>query len=116
MRANPPGGPSLQNIRVEGIKAAISTYYKPGRKISLYVFGDDFNGRSIQRVIDDVDRLNRPNNKGERLVRIHAIGFPVLFETPAAERNVIRFSVLMRSLCERNGGTFIGLNDFRRRF
>lgn len=101
---------------VEGIKAAISTYYKPGRKISLYVFGDDFNGRSIQRVIDDVDRLNRPNAKGERLVRIHAIGFPVLFEAAQGERNVIRFSVLMRTLCERNGGTFIGLNDFRRRF
>jgi len=98
---------------VEGIKAAISNYYRPGRKISLYVFGDDFNGRSIQRVLDDVDRLNRPNAKGERLVRIHAIGFPVLFQDRRTEQNAIRFAVLMRTLTERNGGTFVGLNDFR---
>ena len=32
---------------VEGITKAISTFYKPGRKISLYVFGDYFSGRSV---------------------------------------------------------------------
>jgi len=30
---------------VEGITKAISTFYRPGRKISLYVFGDEFTGR-----------------------------------------------------------------------
>ena len=99
---------------VEGITKAISTYYKPGRKISLYVFGDEFSGRSIQRVVDVVDRINRADSKGNRLVRIHGIGFPVLFaQPPRFQETGIKFSILMRTLCEKNGGTFIGLNDFR---
>jgi hypothetical protein len=99
---------------VEGITKAISTYYKPGRKISLYVFGDEFSGRSIQRVVDVVDRINRTDSKGNRLVRIHGVGFPVQFANPPRYQETgIKFSILMRSLCEKNGGTFIGLNDFR---
>ena len=43
---------------VEGITKAISTFYKPGRKISLYVFGDDFSGRSVEQVIRVVDKIN----------------------------------------------------------
>ncbi len=99
---------------VEGITKAISTYYKPGRKISLYVFGDEFSGRSIQRVVDIVDKINREDDQGERLVRIHAVGFPVQFANPPRYQDTgIKFSILMRTLCERNGGTFVGLNDFR---
>ena len=99
---------------VEGITKAISTYYKPGRKISLYVFGDEFSGRSIQRVVDVVDRINRTDSKGNRLVRIHGVGFPVQFANPPRYQETgIKFSILMRSLCDKNGGTFIGLNDFR---
>ena len=99
---------------VEGITKAISTYYKPGRKISLYVFGDEFSGRSIQRVVDVVDRVNRTDSKGNRLVRIHGVGFPVQFANPPRYQETgIKFSILMRTLCERNGGTFVGLNDFR---
>ena len=99
---------------VEGITKAISTFYRPGRKISLYVFGDDFTGRSIQRVVDVVDRINRTDAEGNRLVRIHAVGFPVLFDQPARyQDSVIRFSVLMRELCARNGGTFVGLADYK---
>lgn len=99
---------------VEGITKAISTYYRPGRKISLYVFGDEFSGRSIQRVVDTVDRINRTNAQGERLVRIHGVGFPVQFANPPRYQDTgIKFSILMRELCARNGGTFVGLNDFR---
>jgi hypothetical protein len=99
---------------VEGITKAITTYYKPGRKISLYVFGDEFSGRSIQQVVDVVDRINRTNDQGERLVRIHGVGFPVQFANPPRYQDTgIKFSILMRTLCERNGGTFVGLNDFR---
>ena len=99
---------------VEGITQAISTYYKPGRKISLYVFGDEFSGRSIQRVVDVVDRINRTDSKGDRLVRIHGVGFPVQFANPPRYQETgIKFSILMRTLCEKNGGTFVGLNDFR---
>jgi|TARA_B100002003_G_scaffold251589_1_gene296077 hypothetical protein len=99
---------------VEGITKAISTYYKPGRKISLYVFGDEFSGRSIQQVVDVVDRINRADTDGNRLVRIHAIGFPVQFANPPRYQDTgIKFAILMRTLCEKNGGTFVGLNDFR---
>ena len=99
---------------VEGITKAISTYYKPGRKISLYVFGDEFSGRSIQQVVDVVARINRTDSKGNRLVRIHGVGFPVQFANPPRYQETgIKFSILMRTLCEKNGGTFVGLNDFR---
>ena len=99
---------------VEGITKAITTYYKPGRKISLYVFGDEFSGRSIQQVVDVVDRINRTDSKGNRLVRIHGVGFPVQFANPPRYQETgIKFSILMRTLCEKNGGTFVGLNDFR---
>ena len=67
---------------VEGITRAISTFYQPGRKISLYVFGDEFTGRSIQQVLDTVDRINRKGDDGRRLVRIHGVGFPVQFAAP----------------------------------
>ncbi len=99
---------------VEGITKAISTFYRPGRKISLFVFGDEFSGRSIQRVIDIIDRINREDENGNRLVRIHAVGFPVQFANPPKYQDTgIKFAILMRELCERNGGTFVGLNDFR---
>lgn len=98
-----------------GIIRAISTFYQPGRKISLFVFGDDFNGRSIKAVVDTVDRINMADAGGERLVRIHAVGFPVIFAQPTQfHASAYRFAHLMRVLAERNGGTFVGLNDFRR--
>ncbi|MBP19635.1 MAG: hypothetical protein CMQ21_12180 [Gammaproteobacteria bacterium] len=99
---------------VEGITRAISAFYKPGRKISLYVLGDEFTGRSIQTVIDKVDRINHAGADGERLVRIHAIGFPVQFAQPQQfQVTGIKFAILMRELCARNGGTFVALNDYR---
>ncbi|MBV1878095.1 MAG: hypothetical protein KUG79_10680 [Pseudomonadales bacterium] len=99
---------------VAGITKAISVFYKPDRKISLYIFGDEFTGSSIQRVIDKVDRINRVGQDGNRLVRIHAIGFPVVFAYPAQQQSSgIRFAILMRELCARNGGTFVALNDYR---
>ena len=100
---------------VGGITKAISTYYRSGHKISLYVFGDDFQGGSIQRVITNVDRINKVDPAtGKRRVRIHAIGFPVHFSVAGGSwRTAFKFSMLMRILCARNGGTFVGLNDHR---
>ena len=99
---------------VEGITQAVRTFYAPDKKISIYVFGDEFTGESIQQVVDTVDRINRADEEGNRLVRIHAVGFPVQF---ARQRHLqttgIRFATLMRELTHRNGGTFVGLNDFR---
>jgi hypothetical protein len=101
---------SFSNSRpVEGIVAAIRTYYTPEHKISLYVFGDEFTGGSIQEVVDTVDRINRSVKGGERAVRIHAIGFPLQPDAPPYTS--IRYATLMRILCARNGGTFVGLTD-----
>ena len=99
---------------VAGITRAISTFYQPGRKISLYVFGDEFTGRSIQQVLDTVDRINRRDDNGRRLVRIHGVGFPVQFAAPPQFQDTgIKFSILMRALCAAHEGTFVALNDFR---
>ncbi len=99
---------------VEGITAAVRTFYDPGKKISIYVFGDEFTGESIQGVVQTVDRLNSENLDGERRVRIHAVGFPVQFiRPPQLQTTGIRFATLMRELTYRNNGTFVGLNDFR---
>jgi len=99
---------------VEGLEAAIRTFYDPGKKISVYVFGDEFTGDSISEVVETVDRLNRVGAGGERRVRIHAVGFPVQFiRAPNLQTTGIRFATLMRELTSRNGGTFVALNDFR---
>ena len=114
----------LQNLRnwnvfsnsspVEGITNAVRTFYDPGKKISIYVFGDEFTGASIQEVVQTVDRLNAEAAGGERRVRIHAVGFPVQFiRPPELQETGVRFATLMRELTLRNGGSFVGLNDFR---
>jgi hypothetical protein len=92
---------------IEGIVEAIRTYHAKDKKISLYVLGDEFTGPSIDSVVKGVDIINREDETGERRVRIHAIGFPVRPDAP--QYTSIRFATLMRILCQRNGGTFVGL-------
>jgi hypothetical protein len=106
--------PFSDSSPVEGINAAIQTYYRPDRKISIYTLGDDFSGRSIRAVVKAVDNLNQAHRGAERLVRIHAIGFPVHFSpgrTPSEA--AVKFAALMRELSYNNGGTFIGLTDLQ---
>jgi hypothetical protein len=93
---------------VEGIVEAIRTYYSKEKKISLYVFGDEFTGSSIDSVVRTVDMINREDKGGQRRVRIHAIGFPVRPDAP--QYTSVRFATLMRILCGRNGGTFVGID------
>ena len=106
--------PFSNSSPVEGITAAINTFYDPAKKISLYVFGDEFSGKNIQAVVDMVDRLNKAGRDGTRRVRIHAVGFPVMLEDPSKiGKTGERFATLMRTLCEKNDGTFVGLNRTR---
>ncbi len=99
---------------VEGITAAINTFYAGDKKISLYVFGDEFSGNAIQPVIEEIDRINKPTANGKRRVRIHAVGFPVMLQDKVGRGNTgERFATLMRILCYKNGGTFVGLNSIR---
>ncbi|MCP5173400.1 MAG: VWA domain-containing protein [Porticoccaceae bacterium] len=106
--------PFSNSSPVEGIEKAIRAFYSPDKKISLYVFGDDFTGGSIKQVLDTVEKINRSRRNGDQLVRIHTIGFPVhfLIQNGRAE-TAIRFAALMRELSYRNGGTFVGLNSLK---
>jgi hypothetical protein len=114
----------MQNLRnwnvfsnsspVEGLTAAIRAFEDPSKKISIYVFGDEFTGESIAQVVDTIDRINKPDAKGNRPVRIHAVGFPVQFiRAPHLQGTGIRFATLMRELTYRNGGTFVALDSFQ---
>lgn len=98
----------------EGIEAAIRQFYRPDRKIGLYVYGDEFTGKSIAEVAQFVQRLNKPDRSGAPRVRIHAVGFPTQFANPPSMQVTgIRFAALMRELTRQNGGSFVGLNAFR---
>ncbi|MEO7385700.1 MAG: vWA domain-containing protein [Gammaproteobacteria bacterium] len=91
----------------EGIVTAINTFYAPDKRISVYVFGDDFQGRVVEGVIRQIESVNKPDNRGTRLVRIHGIGFP----TGQASANPAGFAAFMRALCDRSGGTFVALTQ-----
>ena len=94
----------------------------------------DIDINSVSRMITN---LNKSDQDGNRLVRIHGIGFTSLLDytlravkksqnSPCRNRknsvtiendrscetpSIIRFSHLMRRLTQENGGTFIALTD-----
>lgn len=106
--------PFSNSSPVEGITEAIRAFYAPDKKISIYVFGDEYTGGPIDEVLATVDHLNRADARGRRRVRIHAVGFPIQLDNPAdLQVTGIRFATLMRTLCARNGGTFVALNRYR---
>ena len=97
---------------IEGIVEAVRTYHDTDKKISLYVFGDEFTGPSIDSVVKGVDIVNHEDETGERRVRIHGIGFPLRPDAPQYTSS--QFATLMRTLCQRNGGTFVSLEKLER--
>jgi hypothetical protein len=106
--------PFSNSSPVEGVEAAIRRFYAKDKRISLYVFGDDFARGSIQAVVDTVEQLNRADRSGRTRVRIHTVGFPVLFDfSNGLSANVVRYAALMRKLAETNNGSFVGLNSVR---
>ena len=99
---------------VEGITLAIRSFYDPGKKISIFVFGDEFTGQSISEVLDTVERINPKDKDGKTQVRIHAVGFPA--PSDAGEHFLLtnkRYASLMRELTRNNGGAYVGLNEVR---
>lgn len=100
--------PYSDSSPVEGIAEAINTFYEPGKPISIFVFGDDFPRGQVEAVARFVDRVNKADEAGNRLVRIHAVGFPTQL-AGGRTRNAQQFANLMRTLCERNGGSFVAL-------
>lgn len=105
----PTWQPFSNSSPVEGIQAAIRTFAAPDRRISIYVFGDDFTGTSADEVVRAVRRVNPRDAQGRARVRIHGIGFPVLLSNAGAGEGALRFANLMRVLAEESGGSFIGL-------
>ena len=97
--------PYSDSSPVEGITEAINTFYADDKQISIYVFGDDFPRGSVEAVCRYVSRVNKADRFGNRLVRIHGIGFP----TQIGTANGAKFAHLMRKLSEQNGGTFVAL-------
>ena len=95
----------------DGIIYAIQSFWAPEKKISIYVFGDEFQGNSMEKVLRDIDEINVEDKNGDRLVRIHAVGFPYSFGGRSIPQSSQRFAGLMRLLCERNGGTFVALTN-----
>ena len=96
---------------VNGIEAAIRDFRDDDKKISIYVFGDDYQGavestrrwpQSIVSIAQDAD--------GERLIRIHGVGFPGRFgsaSVPQFSRGVCD----LHARCLRDhGGTFVALS------
>ena len=101
---------------VEGITQAIRTFYDSGKKISIYVYGDEFSG-SITQVLDAVERINPKDRDGKTKVRIHAVGFPVPSSAPEHFQMTNRnYAALMRQLTHENGGAYVGLNEPGRAF
>ena len=106
--------PFSNSSPVEGVEAAIRRFYAKDKRISLYVFGDDFARGSIQAVVDTVGQLNRADKSGKTRVRIHTVGFPVLFDfSKGLPTNAVRYAALMRKLAETNNGSFVGLNSVK---
>lgn len=85
----------------EGLEIALKTYAQKKEKVSIYVMGDDYTGKSFETVINVVDRWNIDKSNGSRHAIIHGIGFPWGLGD--------RFSTLMRRVSSDNRGVFIAL-------
>lgn len=104
-------GPYSDSNPADGILYALETFDDPAGRISIYVFGDDFTGPSMEAAVREIEGVNAEDEEGNVRVRIHAIGFPTDFGgTPRMSQ---RFAGLMRAVCARNGGTFVGLTTGR---
>jgi len=87
---------------VEGLEVALKRYANPNIKVSIYIFGDEYSGKSYGSVIRSLQNLNKNRINGSFLARVHGIGFLSIYSTG-------RFAILMREVARLNGGTFIGL-------
>jgi hypothetical protein len=96
-----------QSNPVPGMEEAVRSYWASDKRVGIFVLGDEFTGDSIQEALDSIGALNKPGPDGRRPIRIHAIGFPEGPDMPPFTN--IRFSALMRLICEQNDGTFVGM-------
>ena len=85
----PPGPPSATRARWRASKRPSATLGAGTQKISLYVLGDEFTGPSIERVLDEVDRLNARGAKArpKRAHPRHRLPHPLRPERVAREHH-----------------------------
>src|SRR5258707_3760573 len=96
-----------QSNPVPAMEEAVRRDWGPDRRVGIFVLGDEFTGDSIQEALDSIGALNKPGPDGRRPMRIHAIGFPEGADMSPFTN--MRFSALMRLICEQNDGTFVGM-------
>jgi hypothetical protein len=99
--------PRLRPIAVERVAAQVQVDGQGAQEAGVGPFAVA-TGSSIDSVVRTVDMINREDKSGQRRVRIHAVGFPVRPDAPQFTN--VRFATLMRILCHRNGGTFVGID------
>ncbi len=87
---------------VEGLEVALRDYGDVSKKISIYIFGDDYTGSSYNLVLSTLESLNTNRINGKPIVRVHAIGF-------ISQHGSGRFATLMREVTRRNGGVFLAM-------
>jgi len=95
-----------------GILDAIETYDDGDKKISLYVYSDDFSSgtAAIGAVVREVDASN-VDLGGRRRVRINAVAFPIFYDVTSAMGTGGDYATLMLSITQHNGGSFVGLSS-----
>ncbi len=87
---------------VEGLEVALKRYARSDKKVSIYIFGDEYSGSSYDPVINTLVNLNTNRITGKKLAKVHAVGFISNYSNG-------RFATLMREVARRNDGTFMAL-------
>jgi len=100
---------SLSNP-VKGISTAINNHFTPGKKISIYLMGDDLMSASEDATIAQIDALNTDRLTGGKKARIHGIVFAGM-----PNRNLVVYTNFIRQVTLRNEGTalFIPIESHR---
>ncbi len=97
-----------------GIRRAIETYYDPDKRISVYVYSDDLatGSGSIAGIVREIEALNH-DAAGDYRVRIHGVAFPVYFDATGEMGTGGDYAVLMHTVAQHNGGSFVALPSRR---
>ena len=92
----------MPSKKAVGIKTAINNHFIPGRKISIYLLGDDLMnaGVVVDRTIEEIDKINTDPLSGKKKARIHGIVFAGM-----ANPNLVDYANFIRQLTYRNDGT-----------
>ena len=104
--------PSSNSNPYGGVAEALQTYGKPGRKLAIYVFGDDFSSRMYDDTAAAISALNKSGQAGKNNARIHGIGFATRSNSYGpVDGGAYTFSMLMSAVARENNGTYLSLSQ-----